>query len=112
MELQQGIEQKVRVGVLLAKPTKFSDPRNPVYGALLSWYYWRYIVKADETIIDILAHVWSDVPNCAGCYFLTLTASDTEKLGPLTLYIYDVVSLGKPIFMQFEVVARPHAQKG
>ena len=112
MELQQGIEQKIRVGVLLAKPAKFSDPANPVYGASLSWYYWRYIVKADETIIDILTHTWSDIPNCAGCYFLTLTASDTEKLGPLTLYIYDAASLGKPIFLQFEVGAKPHAQKG
>jgi hypothetical protein len=112
MDLQQGVEQTVQVGVLLAKPTKFEDPMNPVYGALLSWYYWRYIVKSDGTVVDIVTRTWSDIPNCAGCYFLTLTATDTNKLGPLTVYIYDAASLGKPIFIQFEVTAKPHAQKG
>jgi len=81
-----------------------TDPLDPVYGALLSWYYWRYIVKADGTVQDIVTRTWADIPNCAGCYFLTLTISDTSALGPLLLYIYDSVSLGKPIFMEFEVI--------
>lgn len=112
MKLKYNTEQTVRVGVLLAKPTKFEDPANPVYGALLSWYYWKYLIKADDTTVDIVNHTWSDIPNCAGCYFLTLTAEDTNKLGPLILYIYDAASLGRPIFMDFEVVVEPHAQKG
>ena len=111
-ELRHNTEQIIRVGVLLTKQTKLTDPLDPIYGALLSWYYWRYWIKADGTVIDIINHAWSDIPNCAGCYFLTLTAEDTNKLGPATLYIYDAGSLGKPIFMNFEIVAKPHAQKG
>jgi len=106
IELRHNTEQRVRVGVLLTKQTKLTDPLNPIYGALLEWYYWRYIVKADGTTLDILTHSWDDIPNCAGCYFLTLTAADTNCLGPLILYIYDAGSLGKPIFMEFEVVAQ------
>jgi len=106
MELRQGTEQIIRVGVLLTKQTKMTDPLDPVTGALLSWYYWRYIVKAAGSVIDIISHTWTDITNCAGCYFLTLTIDDTEHLGPLTLYIYDASSLGRPIFMEFEVINR------
>lgn len=111
-ELRHNTEQIIRVGVLLTKQTKLTDPLNPIYGAQLSWYYWRYLIKADGVVIDIVNHTWSDIPNCAGCYFLTLTAGDVNKLGPLVLYIYDASSLGKPIFINFEIVAKPHAQKG
>jgi len=103
-ELRHNTEQTIKVGVLLAKSHKFEDPVNPVYGAQLSWYYWRYLVKADGTIVDIVNHTWSDIPNCAGCYFLTLTASDCDKLGSLILYLYDATSLGVPIFMEFNVI--------
>lgn len=103
-QLRHETEQKIRVGVLLTKQVKLTDPLNPVYGALLSWYYWRYLVKADETSVDIVNHNWSDIPNCAGLYYLTLTAEDTNKLGPLVLYIYDAGSLGSPILMYFEVI--------
>lgn len=103
-QLRHETEQKIRVGVLLTKQVKLTDPLDPIYGALLSWYYWRYLVKADETIVDVVNHTWSDIPSCAGMYYLTLTAVDTNKLGSLVLYIYDAGSLGKPILMHFEVI--------
>ena len=106
IELRNNTEQVVRVGVLVTKQTKLTDPLDPVYGALLEWYYWRYIVRADGSTWDILTRTWTDIPNCAGCYFLTLTIADTSCLGPLVLYIYDSGSLGKPIFMEFEVVSQ------
>ena len=106
MDLRQGTEQIIRVGVLLTKQTKMTDPLNPIYGALLSWYFWRYIIKANGIVQDIVTRTWADISNCAGCYFLTLTAIDTEYLGSLILYIYDASSLGKPIFMEFEVINR------
>lgn len=102
-ELRYNTQQIVRVGVLLAKPAKFENPSIPVSGALLSWYYWKYLIKSDGTVISILNHTWTDILNCAGCYFLTLTATDTNKLGPLVLYIYDV-ALGMPIYYIFNVV--------
>ena len=103
MELRQGTEQVVRIGVLLTKQTKLTDPLNPVYGADLSWYYWRYLVKPDGTVVDLIGHTWIDIPNCAGCYYLTLTAEDTAQLGHLTVYIFDAGSLGKPIYQTFYV---------
>ena len=104
MELRQNTQQIVRVGVLLTKQVKLTDPLNPVYGAQLSWYYWRYLVKPDGTIIDLSTRSWMDIPNCAGCYYLTLLPSDTDQLGHLTVYIFDSVSLGKPIFETFYVI--------
>lgn len=106
IELRHNTEQIVRVGVLLAKRVKFSDLLAPVCGVPLSQYYWHYLVKTDGTVVDILNHVWSDIPNCAGCYFLILTANDTNNLGHLILYIYDASSLEKPIFMEFEIVSK------
>lgn len=106
IELRHNTQQVLRVGVLLTKQIKLTDSLDPIYGSLLEWYYWRYIVKADGTTQDILTRTWTDIPNCAGCYFLTLTATDTNCLGPLVLYIYDAGSLGKPIFMEFEVISQ------
>lgn len=106
IELRHNTQQILRVGVLLTKQLKLTDPLDPVYGAQLSWYYWRYIVKANGIVQDIVARTWIDIPNCAGCYFLTVTIADTSVLGPLILYIYDAGSLGKPIFMEFEVVSQ------
>lgn len=105
-ELRHETEQTVRVGVLLTKQTKLTDPLDPVYGAQLSWYFWRYVVKADGVIVDIVNRAWSDIPSCAGLYYLTFTVPDTDKLGPLVLYIYDAESLGKPILMYFEVIKK------
>ncbi len=106
MELRQGTQQVVRVGVLIAKQGKLTDPLVPVIGAQLGWYFWRYIVIPDGTVIDIVNYAWSDIPNCAGCYYLTLSAIDTAYLGPLTLYLFDGSSLDKPIFETFEVIDR------
>lgn len=126
-EIRQGTQQTIRVGVLLTKQNKLTDPLNPIYGAQLSWYYWRYLVKPDGTVIDLIGRPWIDIPNCAGCYYLTLNASDTDQLGHLTLYIYDSDSLGRPVFQTFYVtnqnewdskydnkllIVEQHAEKG
>lgn len=105
-ELRHETEQIVRVGVLLTKQSKLTDPLDPIYGAKLSWYYWKYIIKSDNTVVDIVSRAWSDIPSCEGLYYLTLTSMDTNKLGSLVLYIYDASSLGKPIFMNFEVIKK------
>lgn len=127
IELRHNTQQVIRIGVLLTKQTKVTDPLDPIFGALLEWYYWCYIIKADGTVQDISARTWNDVPGCVGCYFLTITAIDTDALGPLIVYIYDASSLGRPIFMEFEVISQniwdskystgllaiePQAQKG
>lgn len=111
IELRYNTEQVIRVGVFLAKQTEFADPVNPISGFLLEWCYWRHIVKAEyddtgQIVWDIVTRTWEDIPNCAGCYFLTLTAADTDCLGPLVLYIYNANLMKKPIFMEFEVVSQ------
>lgn len=104
MDLQYETEQIVRVGLLL-EPQKYGYPIIPIYNATLDWFWWRYLIKADGTVTDILTRTWTDVPSCSGIYFLTLMAYDTDQLGPLEIYIHDSVSLGKPIFMRFNVIS-------
>ena len=104
-QLRYETTQKIRVGVLLDKRSKFLDPVTPVSGALLSWYYWKYLIKADDTIVNIGSNLWIDIPNCSGLYYLTLTVSNTNKLGPLVLYIHDE-QLAVPILMHFEVIRK------
>ena len=103
MELRQNTDQVVRIGVLLAKQARLTDPLEPVYGADLNWYYWSHLVKPDGVVVDLAGHNWTDIPNCAGCYYLTLTAADTDQLGHLTVYIFDSVSLNRPIFQTFYI---------
>lgn len=103
-QLRYETKQVVRVGVLLAKQRKLTDPLVPVNGAQLSWYYWRYIVKANGHVVDIVNRAWSDIPSCAGLYYLTFTVGNTNKLGPLVLYIHDTELLNEPILMHFEVI--------
>lgn len=103
-ELRYNTEQIVRVGVLLAK-TK-DNPIIPVTGATLNWFWWRYLIKSDGTVIDIINFYWNDIPNCDGCYFLTFPMNVCDKLGSLILYIHDSFSLGKPIFMEFNVITQ------
>lgn len=79
-------------------------PVTPVTGATLDWYWWRYLIKADGTVVDLLGHTWNDVPSCDGVYFLTLTAADLDQRGLLEVYIHDAVSLGRPILQRFWVV--------
>jgi len=103
MELRYNTEQIVRVGVFIEDLEYIGQPLYPVYGVNLTWYSWHYAVKADGTIVELCNHTWENIPNCSGCYYLTLTASDTDQLGPLILYFYDV-SLKDPIFMEFSVI--------
>ncbi|MBE3101020.1 MAG: hypothetical protein IMZ47_01970 [Firmicutes bacterium] len=97
--------QKIRVGIFLGIQTKINIPPAPVVGAQLSWYYWKYAIKSDDTVVNIGSGLWGDIPGCAGLYYLTLTAVNTNKLGPLVLYINDA-ALYKPVLMYFEVVSK------
>ena len=94
--------QTVLLGVFLSK-TKGCQ-RVPYSGLLLDWCYWRYLIKADGTVVDIINRGWAEVPNCDGLYFLTLLSSDLNQKGVLTIYIHDDAFLGKPVFKQFMVI--------
>ncbi len=102
-ELRQGTQQIIPVGVVLKKQTRLTDPLTPVTGALLNWYFWKYIIKSDGSTVNIGSRIWMGITNCAGCYHLTLTNTDTDCLGNLTLYIYDT-TLNNPIFMNFLII--------
>lgn len=104
MEIRQDTQQSIRVGVLLAKRSKMSDPLTPVTGAQLNWYYWTYITKPDGTVINITGYPWIDIPNNAGCYYLQLSETDTDQLGHLMLYIHDASSLDNPVLQTFYIV--------
>lgn len=92
--------------MLLGRRLKLTDPWNPVFGAQLNWYYWKYLIKSDGTVVDIATFVWQDIPGCAGCYFLTFPMMSCDKLGSLVLYIFDSTGLENPIFMEFSVMTQ------
>jgi len=102
-ELRHETEQTTCIGVFLEK-TDRGCQRIPYAGLQLDWCYWRYLIKADGTVVDIINRIWSDIPNCAGLYFLTLLSSDVDQKGPLSIYIHDDSFLGKPVMKQFMVV--------
>jgi len=106
IELRYNTQQIIPIGVLQTKKIKLNDPNSPVVGALLSWYYWRYIRKANGTVLDIVSRTWADIPSCAGCYTLTLLATDTNMLGPLVVYISDAISLESPIYIVARVITQ------
>lgn len=97
--LRHATEQIITVGVLFG-PNRCECPTELIMGAKLR----GYIIKPDGVVVSVLNHTWRGVPNCDGVYYLTLTEQDTNIKGVLSLYIHDGVSLGKPIFMQFEVI--------
>lgn len=101
-DLRHNTQQTVCVGVLIAH----NSDVIPIEYASLSWYWWHYIIKADKSVVNIAGRTWSMVPSCDGVYFLTLTATDTDKLGPLKLYINDEFGLGKPIYLDFNVISK------
>jgi hypothetical protein len=103
-QLRYNTKQVVRVGVFLAKQRKLTDPLTPIVGAQLSQFYWRYVVKANGGVVDVVNRLWKDIPSCSGLYYLTLTAWNTNQLGPLVLYIHDQDLLNEPILMHFEVI--------
>ena len=105
-ELRHNTQQTVRVGVLIGKRVRLTDPWNPILGALLSWYYWKYLIKSDGTVVSIASYNWQNAPNCNGCYFLTIPAAVCNMLGSLILYIFDSTGLEYPIFMEFNVVTQ------
>ena len=105
-ELRYNTGQIIKAGILIAKRLKLTDPFNPIIGAQLNWYYWRYIIKADGGVIDIVNYNWNNIPNCAGWYFLTLPIISCNKLGSSVLYIFDSYSLEVPIFMEFNVITQ------
>lgn len=102
-ELRYETEQTIVVGSLFEKRRRFSDSLTPIVGGQLSWYYWKYLIKSNGVVININNHSWSDIPDCNGCYFLTLTEQDTNKKGNLSLYIHDA-DFEMPIFLNFLVI--------
>jgi len=102
-ELKYATSQTIIVGVFLEKKSK-EYPTDPYSGLVLDWCYWRYLIKADGTVVDIGNRIWSEVSNCSGLYYLTLMASDVDIRGPLIIYIHDAEFLGKPVKLDYMVV--------
>lgn len=99
IELRQGTQQTIRVGVL-------QENGVPVFEALLDWYWWKYLIKPDGTVVNIVNHGWQDIPGCDGVYYLTLTNLDTNILGHLTILINDGTSLDNPILVDCMVIRK------
>lgn len=103
MDLRQSTEQTIRVGPLLAY--RIDLPPTALYGKTLSWFWWRNLVKADNSVVNLINHTWSDAPSSNGIYLLTLTANDTNQLGSLEIYMVNEDTLIRPVYAQFNVIS-------
>lgn len=104
-KLRQSTERIVIVGPALRFVE--GNPPYPILSLPLSSCYYKKLVKANGQTVDLYAHTWNPITMTGGLHKLTLTSSDTDTLGSLTLIIYDTaIPMAKPIFHQFDVVAQ------
>lgn len=105
-ELRYNTEQTVKVGVIFHRRGRSTDPLIPAYGIKIGDFISRHAIKSDGTVVDLLGRVWSDIAACMGCYSLTFTVSDCNKLGSLVLYLFNGVETEFPIFTEFTVISQ------
>jgi hypothetical protein len=103
IELRYNTAQTIVLGPFLEQQSR-GYPINP-YGSLqISWCYWRYLIKADGSVVDLGTRNWSGVPSCTGLYFIELLASDVDVLGATKIYVHDSSFIGKPVYVNSVVV--------
>ncbi len=103
-ELRKGTQVKVRIGPFVDK----TDGLTPETGITLSAADEAELLKHDgAATVDISGRTWAAVAGCDGWYDLTLTISDTDTFGQLTVVVQDD-SVCLPVFRDFMVVAQNH----
>jgi hypothetical protein len=98
-ELRQSTEYNIKIGPFV----DVGDGFTPETGITIDAADEAEILKANTTGTLAIAGTLTAITNCDGWYYLTLSAGDTDELGPLTIVIQDD-SACLPVFKEFEVV--------
>lgn len=97
-ELRQSTAINVKIG-----PAVNSTGVTPVTGLTIDAADEAEILKANTTATLAISGTLSAIANCDGWYNMSLTAGDTDELGPLTVVIQDDSAI-LPIFRDYMVV--------
>lgn len=98
--LQANTAVKVRIGPFV----DVGDYFTPETGVALSSADEAELLKHDgAATVDISGNTWAAITNCDGWYDLTLTASNTDAEGLLTVVVQDD-SVCLPVYAHFMVV--------
>jgi len=98
-ELKQSTQIKVRVGPFV----DVTDGYTPETGITLGAADEAELLKYNGAgTVDISSNTWAAVTGCDGWYDLTLTTSDTDTLGDITIVVQDD-STCLPVFATFSI---------
>jgi len=100
-DLRANTQVIVRVGPFV----DYKNARNPITTIALGTADQAELLKAGGgASIDISSNTWATVSGCAGWYDLTLTTTDTNTEGMLTVVVQDA-SECIPVFLEFMVLS-------
>ena len=97
--LKQSTQVIVRIGPFVDVGNGFT----PETGITLGSADEAELLKAGSVEVDISGRTWAAISGCDGWYDLTLTTSDTDTVGLLTVVVQDD-SECLPVFRHFQVV--------
>lgn len=101
-ELQANTEVKVRIGPFV----DVGDGFTPETGITLGDADEAELLKHNGVAtVDISSNTWAAIASCDGWYDLTLSATDTNTEGLLTVVVQDD-SVCLPVFVHFMVLAQ------
>lgn len=100
VKLRQSTERIVRVGPFM----DVADGATPETGITLGAADQAEALKAaGAATVDLSSNTWAAVTGASGWYNLTLSTSDTDTVGDLTVVVQDA-SVCLPVFVRCEVV--------
>jgi len=98
------LKQSTSVKVIIGPFVDVTDGYTPETGITLGAADAAEILKHDSaTVVDISSNTWAAVTSADGLYALTLSTTDTNTVGMMTVYIYDT-SVCRPVRADFMVV--------
>lgn len=98
------LKQSTSVKVIIGPFVDVTDGYTPETGITLGAADAAELLKHDSaTVVDISSNTWAAVTSAGGLYSLTLSTTDTNTVGMLTVYIYDT-SETRPVRADFMVV--------
>lgn len=98
--LRQSTQVVVRIGPFMDA----TDAVTPETGITLGAADQAEALKAaGAATVDISGNTWAAIANCGGWYDLTLTTTDTNTIGDLTIVVQDT-SVCLPVFARFQVI--------
>lgn len=100
----QFLKQSTSVKVVVGPFVDETDQKTPETGITLGAADHAEIIKHDSgSVVDISSNTWAAITSADGLYNLTLSTTDTNTVGMLTVYVADT-SVCQPVKQTFMVL--------